>query len=597
MAIVFTPDARHLVMHNAMFDLMWLYAEHPYLRDRVKSGDLAIHCTYIASLIAWPFEPSHSLKALAVRRTAQTNRENLGAEDFHINGVVRPEWADRMDTYLRRDVEDTIALWNHPDIQKAILTPKYRHCMYAMVAAAELRFNGERIDLDMAAELSVPLIEQIGWAQGKLAHELSRLDPSIVWFNKKGSFAVKRFRYLLFHALKLPVIRRTKTGLEGIGADDIEQILLLHPDHPILTPYAKWKKTRKLKEDYIDRFVKKCDSNNRIHPNIRLAPVTISRGLGTDKTGSPGSEGGNEGPATGRWSKTNPPRDQIPRSGGAVNVRPMFIPGEGNAFVTVDVSQMEHFIGCMLSGDQNLMEYALDPSKDIHQWTADLVTSVWGCDPCPRQCGKGIVYSSWFGAMEPKVLEIIRGFHNPKYLESAANEVYTVWHAEFPGIRAYQIATLQACRANNMIATTRCGHDRVMDIVLPRIRSDTEFRWALEVQGSKSILNHEIQTLGAKLGQSLLVEGCRAYPDAKLVNATHDSGSWEIALDKAENMLYTFSERVMPAVGRHMQDIGWTDMSHTPGIDIQTETRWYAGDLIAPVSCSPLALDPLTPKE
>ena len=76
------------------------------------------------------------------------------------------------------------------------------------------------------------------------------------------------------------------------------------------------------------------------------------------------------GPATGRFSCSNPNLQQIPRK---KEFRSCFIPAPGNKFVIADYSQIELRIAAEISQDSKMID-AYSKGLDLHQLTASLVS-------------------------------------------------------------------------------------------------------------------------------------------------------------------------------------------------------------------------------
>ncbi|MDH3519085.1 MAG: DNA polymerase I [Myxococcales bacterium] len=188
----------------------------------------------------------------------------------------------------------------------------------------------------------------------------------------------KQLQQILFEKLKLPVVRKTKTGYstdEGV----LEQ---LAAQHELPARILAYRRLAKLKNTYVDALPRLVnETTGRIHPTYNQL-----------------------GAATGRLSAANPNVQNIPiRSEEGVRIREAFVPAEGCRLVSADYSQVELRILAHYSGDESLIE-AFRRNEDIHRRTAAEVWSVTPEDVTPEQRARakavnfGIIYGlSSFG--------------------------------------------------------------------------------------------------------------------------------------------------------------------------------------------------------
>src|SRR5690606_4211823 len=162
----------------------------------------------------------------------------------------------------------------------------------------------------------------------------------------------KQLQHVLFEKLKLPVVRKTKTGYSTDEAV-LEQ---LSAQHPLPERVLAYRRLAKLKSTYVDALPPLVDpKTGRIHPTFHQT-----------------------GAATGRLSASDPNVQNIPiRSEEGVRIREAFVPRAGWLLVSADYSQVELRILAHFSGDEELLE-AFRANEDIHRRTA---AGVLGIEP------------------------------------------------------------------------------------------------------------------------------------------------------------------------------------------------------------------------
>jgi len=158
----------------------------------------------------------------------------------------------------------------------------------------------------------------------------------------------KQLSVVLFEKLKLPKIKRTKTGL----STNTEVLNKLSAHHPIAQSLLEYRAISKLKSTYIDGLIKLLGpKSNKIHTSF-------------NQTGT----------ATGRLSSSGPNLQNIPiKTELGRSIRKIFIPAnQEQLFLSADYSQIELRILAHLSGDEALVS-AFKQDLDIHSFTASLI--------------------------------------------------------------------------------------------------------------------------------------------------------------------------------------------------------------------------------
>ncbi len=204
---------------------------------------------------------------------------------------------------------------------------------------AEMEQNGIKLDLVILRKLSTDIEERLI----KLIQDI--YDISGAQFNINSP---KQLREILFEKLKLPVIKRSKTG----PSTNEEVLRILSTRHKLPALLLEYRQLTKLKSTYID---------------------TLPR-LINPKTGMVHTSFNQTGTETGRLSSSNPNLQNIPvKTAIGKKIRQAIIASsKGNYLLSCDYSQIELRLLAHQSKDENLIS-AFKEDKDIHKATASLI--------------------------------------------------------------------------------------------------------------------------------------------------------------------------------------------------------------------------------
>ncbi|MCM8823163.1 MAG: DNA polymerase I [Candidatus Omnitrophica bacterium] len=169
-----------------------------------------------------------------------------------------------------------------------------------------------------------------------------------------GSFNInspQQLRKVLFEQLKIPPVKRTKTGF----STDEEVLEKLAHNYPIAKLLLEYRELSKLKSTYISPF---------------LEEVKIKGGRIYAKFNQMGTQ-------TGRLSSYSPNLQSVPAKGDfAQKIRKAFVPSFKEGFIlSADYSQIELRILAHLSKEDNLID-AFKRGEDIHSFTARLLFDI-----------------------------------------------------------------------------------------------------------------------------------------------------------------------------------------------------------------------------
>ncbi|MCC7476402.1 MAG: DNA polymerase I, partial [Pirellulales bacterium] len=207
---------------------------------------------------------------------------------------------------------------------------------------AELEYNGIRVDAERLAELSGRYGERLAVLEQEIeelaGHPLNIASP-------------KQLAQVLFHELRLPVVKKTKTG-PSTDADVLESLAELHPLPRKIVEYRQY---AKLKSTYVDALPEMIyPATGRVHTSFNQVVA-----------------------ATGRLSSSDPNLQNIPiRTEEGREIRSAFTAGEpGWKLLAADYSQIELRILAHYSQDPGMCA-AFECDEDIHTLVASQVFSV-----------------------------------------------------------------------------------------------------------------------------------------------------------------------------------------------------------------------------
>lgn len=160
----------------------------------------------------------------------------------------------------------------------------------------------------------------------------------------------KQLGTILFEKLKLPVLKKTKTGYSTAA----EVLETLSKDYPIVEKILEYRQYTKLKSTYVDGLLAVMTPEHKVHSSFNQ---TIT--------------------ATGRLSSSEPNLQNIPiKLDIGKKIRKLFIPSSPEyIFLDGDYSQIELRLLAHISGDETLIN-AFNHNIDIHTLTASQVFHV-----------------------------------------------------------------------------------------------------------------------------------------------------------------------------------------------------------------------------
>jgi DNA polymerase-1 len=316
-----------------------------------------------------------------------------------------------------------------------------------------------------------------------------------------GEFTIaspKQLAQILFEKLKLPPIRKTKTGY-STDADVLTELAL---GHPLPAKILEHRSLAKLKGTYADTLPA------LINPRTGRIHTTFNQLVA----------------ATGRLSSQDPNLMNIPiRTELGRRIRQAFIPEEGWRFVAADYSQIELRILAHLSEEPALIE-SFGRGEDIHTRTASEVFKIPAASvtSIQRTIAKSANYAILYGVSAFGLSQAT------KIDQKEAQRYISDYFASHPRVRAFIDRTLAEGRARGHVSTLLGRRRYLPDLASgnPVARNAAE-RMAMNapVQGTASDM---IKIAMVRVQAALAARGLRA----RMLLQVHDELLFEAPPDE-----------------------------------------------------------------
>jgi DNA polymerase-1 len=340
----------------------------------------------------------------------------------------------------------------------------------------------------------------------------------------------KQMARILFEKLKLPPVKKTKTGY-STDADVLEQLAL---GHELPAKIIEHRTLAKLKSTYADALPVLINPvTGRIHTSFNQL-VT----------------------ATGRLSSSSPNLQNIPiRTELGRRIRAAFVPEPGWRFVAADYSQIELRILAHVSGEESLLA-AFRAGEDIHRRTAaevfgvevDVVTSE------QRDVAKTTNFSVIYGVT---AFGLSRGLSiTPKQAQEFLNRFFE----RHPKVKAYLERTVAEGRERGFVQTL-LGRRRY----IPELRSGNP---NLRSFAERMATNAPVQGTAADLIKIAMVRMAKALEDSGLAT--------RMLLQVHDELLFESPEAEVPrleSLARQVMESAMT-LDVPLKVDIKTGGDW-----------------------
>ncbi|MGA2463918.1 MAG: DNA polymerase I [Thermodesulfobacteriota bacterium] len=469
-----------------------------------------IYCdTMIASYLFNPTKHNHNLGEIAreyLDRNVTDYKEVVGTGGKEV--TFDKVELERARDYSCGDADVTLQL-SHlllPKLEEEGLKDLYYQMELPLaIVLAKMEMNGVKIDIDLlqgfSKEIETQLQQKMERIYG-LAGEVFNINSS------------QQLGKILFDKLKLPVIKKTKTGY----STDVDVLTKLSLQHDLPLEILGYRNLSKLKSTYIDALPK------LIHPITERVHTSYNQTV----------------TATGRLSSSDPNLQNIPiRAEEGSRIRQAFIPEKGWTIISADYSQIELRILAHFSQDETLME-AFHKEEDIHTRTASEIFGVpmEKVTPSMRREAKvinfGIIYGmSAYGlsqqlGSEPKIAQA--------YIDA--------YFKKYPKAQTYIEYSLEEARQKGYVTTLLHRRRYLPDIQSPTV--------AIRQASERMAINTPLQGTAADIIKLAMIHIQNRIEElslsTKMIMQVHDELVFEVPeeeLQKALPMIQDGMETVM----------------------------------------------------
>ena len=371
-----------------------------------------------------------------------------------------------------------------------------------MMVLADMEWQGLRIDPGWLESFKVLLEQDITQCQ----EAIDRQAGYPVNVNSP-----KQLGTLLFEQMKIPPVRKTKTGYstdEGV-LEEIAQT------YPIARAILDYRSSSKLKSTYVENLLLLADDNNVVHSYL-------------DQTGT----------VTGRLSSSSPNLQNIPvRTEKGRQLRRAFCAAPGNVLLSVDYSQIDLRVLAHESQDPVLIEAFLE-GGDIHTQTASQVFGVMPLMVTPemRSSAKAINFGIIYG-QGPMGLSESLGISLREAKEYIDN-YFKTYHV----VREWIDKNIALARQNGYVKTM-LGHVRYLPEFNMGIGSMASF-------AQRAAINTIVQGGSADIIKKAMLDVFNAYHNTPvhMVMQVHDELIFELPQDKLQESALHIKELMQNAV-------------------------------------------------
>jgi DNA polymerase-1 len=388
--------------------------------------------TMVADYLLEPGERAHNLDELARR---YLNHETMKIDEL-IGSGRQQRRMDEVPVALIAEyaAEDADVAWRlaailRPRLAQLGLNPLFQNLEMPLVEVlSDLEYQGIAVE--------VPRLQELGARFGEQLEQLERDIQSLAGrpFNINST---QQLAQILFQELKLPIVKKTKTG----ASTDAEVLAELAPLHALPAKILEYRQLAKLSSTYVEAL-----------PQLVLA-----------ETGRVHTSFKQDVAATGRLSSTEPNLQNIPiRTEAGREIRRAFHAGPtGWQLLAADYSQIELRMLAHFSGDERLQQ-SFVADEDIHTRVASEVYGVplEGVTKEMRRSAKAINFGILYG-QSPFGLAKSLGITQ----EDAATYI-AAYFARYPGVDEFLEKVLGGAARSGYV-TTILGRRRKIQGVRP----------------------------------------------------------------------------------------------------------------------------------
>lgn len=464
--------------------------------------------TMIASYLINPSKHNHNLEDIALQYlnyTMTTYKEVVGsgAKEIGFNEVD----VETATGYSGEDADITLQLSKKllPILEGDSLDLLLNNTELPLAKVlAEIEMNGVKVDKDFLNNMAKDLEKKMELSVKKI-YEMAGEE-----FNVNSP---KQLSEILFSKLKLPVLKKTKTGF-STNSEVLEQLAMTYP---LPSEVISYRQLSKLKSTYADALPLLINEKTfRIHTSFNQ---TVT--------------------ATGRLSSSNPNLQNIPiRTELGRKIREAFIAEKGNLLLSADYSQIELRILAHLSEDEVLLK-AFKNGEDIHTQTAIKIFNVppESVDSTMRRKAKAVNFGVIYG-ISPFGLS-----KNIRVSQKEAKEFIDNYFDLYKGVKTYLDQTIVDAHKNGYV-TTMLNRRRYLPELAGKNKQMKSFAERIAV-------NTPIQGSAADLIKIAMINVSNELKDkkmkSKMILQVHDELVFEVPEEE--------KDRLLPLVKKEMEGV------------------------------------------
>ena len=358
---------------------------------------------------------------------------------------------------------------------------------------AEMQWNGMYVDQQELDEYGQQLKNRLEI----LTQEIYELAGEEFNIN-----STKQLGEILFEKLKLPVVKKTKSGY----STDVDVLEKLVEEHPVIEKILEYRQLMKLNSTYVEGMKPYINpKTKRIHSFFHQ---TIT--------------------ATGRISSTEPNLQNIPtRFELGKQLRKVFKPADGYLYIDADYSQIELRVLAHVSNDEHMVQAFIN-GEDIHRQAASKVfnTPIDEVTKEQRSNAKavnfGIVYGiSDFGLGEQ--LHISR---------KKAKQYIEQYLEQYSGIKQFMDDVVENAKEKGYVETQFKRRRYI-----PELKSSN---YMVRQFGQRAAMNTPIQGTAADIMKIAMINVLKELKSrnmkSKIVLQVHDEMMIEAVLEEVEEV-------------------------------------------------------------
>ena len=388
---------------------------------------------------------------------------------------------------------------------------------------AQMQWNGMYVDVQELEEYGETLKQRLEILTQEI-HELCGTE-----FNINSP---KQLGEVLFEQMKLPVIKKTKSGYSTDG-DVLEK---LREEHPVIEKLLEYRQLTKLNSTYVEGMKPYINpKTKRIHSFFHQ---TIT--------------------ATGRISSTEPNLQNIPtRFDLGKQLRKVFKPEEGYLYIDADYSQIELRVLAHISNDENMVE-AFKQGKDIHKQAASKVfnTPLDEVTKEQRSAAKAVNFGIVYGISDFGLGEQL-GISRKK-----AKQYIEQYLELYSGIKKFMDEVVEKAKETGYVET-----------LFKRRRYIQELKsknYMVRQFGQRAAMNTPIQGTAADIMKIAMIKVLKELQKrkmkSKIVLQVHDEMMIEAALDEVDEVTNILKESMetaaklnVPLIAEVSEAANWYD--------------------------------------